>query len=129
MVLGNGFPRSPSDLIHCIESQWSSATIVPKCGCIYLWNVDNGSESSLKVQMEQESSLLVGAMGSRAKEFAIKQDIRLDYTYGVIDKCLLRATGGENALILTSEGMVGRVEERVAIFCRDSRLQIALIPL
>jgi cobalt/nickel transport system ATP-binding protein len=129
MVPGNGFPRSPSDLIHCLESQWDGAASVPECGCIYLWNVDSGSESSMKVRMEQEPTLFVGAMGSRAKEFAGQNDIPLDYTYGVIDKCLLRATGGENALILTSEGMVGRVESRVETFSHESGRQVTLVLL
>jgi len=48
-------------------------------------------------------------MGTRAKEFVGRERILLDYTYGVIDKCILKALNGENSLIITTGGMVGHV--------------------
>ena len=44
--------------------------------------------------------------GLGAKQHAADNHIDLDFTYGVIDKCILRAIIGESSLILTSTGMV-----------------------
>jgi hypothetical protein len=64
-------------------------------------------------------SLWIGAMGTRAKQRAAEGQIALDFTYGVIDKCLLRALSGESSLILTAGGMVRRVEVRVSAFAEE----------
>jgi cobalt/nickel transport system ATP-binding protein len=58
-------------------------------------------------------------MGTRAKQRAAEGQIALDFTYGVIDKCLLRALSGESSLILTAGGMVRRVEVRVSAFAEE----------
>jgi cobalt/nickel transport system ATP-binding protein len=65
-------------------------------------------------------------MGSRAKSLAEREKIALDFTYGVIDKCILRALIGEPSLILTSEGMVKRVERRVLAFDEESGISISV---
>jgi len=70
----------------------------------------------------------VGAMGTRAKQHAAGQQIPLDFTYGVIDKSILRAMLGEDALILTTGNMVRRVFDRVSEFSRQSGLSIPVVP-
>ena len=59
-------------------------------------------------------------MGTRAKQYAENSQIPLDFTYGVIDKCILKALLGEDSLILTTESMVKRVYQRVDAYGRES---------
>jgi cobalt/nickel transport system ATP-binding protein len=63
-------------------------------------------------------------MGTRAKQRAENEQIHLDFTYGVIDKCILKALLGENSLIMTSENMVDRVCRRVEAYVKESGIPI-----
>jgi cobalt/nickel transport system ATP-binding protein len=63
-------------------------------------------------------------MGTRAKQHAEVSQIRLEFTYGVIDKCILKALLGENTLIMTTDSMVQRVNQRVDAYCRESKIRI-----
>ena len=63
-------------------------------------------------------------MGTKAKRFAGDEKIDLDFTYGVIDKCLLRAVNGENSLVLTSGGMVEHTVGRIAAYMEESGREI-----
>jgi cobalt/nickel transport system ATP-binding protein len=63
-------------------------------------------------------------MGTRAKQQAMDHQITLDFTYGVIDKCILKALLGEESVILTTESMVQRVFDRVRDFSRENGLSI-----
>ena len=54
--------------------------------------------------------------------------IRLDFTYGVIDKCILKALLGEDSLILTTESMVNRVYQRVDAYGQESGISIPVKP-
>ena len=71
----------------------------------------------------------VGAMGTRAKQRAENSQIPLDFTYGVIDKCILKALLGEDSLILTTESMVRRVYQRVDAYGQESGIHIPVQPL
>ena len=66
----------------------------------------------------------IGAMGTRAKQRASDEGILLHYTYGVVDKCILRALLGENTTILTTGGMVRRVFERVEEYSQQGGVDI-----
>jgi cobalt/nickel transport system ATP-binding protein len=68
-------------------------------------------------------------MGTRAKNLAERESISLDFTYGVIDKGILRALVGECSVLLTPASMVPHVFRRVATYCRDSGNAIEVIPL
>jgi cobalt/nickel transport system ATP-binding protein len=59
-------------------------------------------------------------MGTRAKQCAATEEIGLEFTYGVIDKCILRALRGKDSLILTTGSMVPRVADRVDGYCKES---------
>jgi cobalt/nickel transport system ATP-binding protein len=59
-------------------------------------------------------------MGTRAKERASQERLIPEFTYGVIDKCILRALRGQDSLILTTSSMAGRVLTRVETYCRES---------
>jgi len=70
-----------------------------------------------------------GAMGTRAKNLAERESIVLDFTYGVIDKGILRALVGECSVLLTPASMVPHVFRRVETYCRESGNTIAVVPM
>lgn len=68
-----------------------------------------------------------GAMGTRAKRFCHDAGYLPDYTYGVVDKCLLSAMTGEDTLILTCGGMLDRVELRARLFAEESGVVVPVV--
>jgi cobalt/nickel transport system ATP-binding protein len=68
-------------------------------------------------------------MGTRAKQQAENSQIPLDFTYGVIDKCILKALLGEDSLVLTTGSMVDRVHKRVDDYGKESGIHITVTPL
>ncbi len=68
-----------------------------------------------------------GAMGTRAKRFCHDAGYLPDYTYGVVDKCLLSAMRGEDTLILTCGGMLDRVELRARLFAEESGIVVQVV--
>jgi cobalt/nickel transport system ATP-binding protein len=50
----------------------------------------------------------------------------LDFTYGVIDKCILKTLLGEDTLIMTTDSMVNRVTQRVDAYCQESGIRITV---
>jgi cobalt/nickel transport system ATP-binding protein len=68
-------------------------------------------------------------MGARAKNIAERESISLDFSYGVIDKGILRALVGESSLLLTPASMVPHVFRRVETYCRESGNTIAVISM
>lgn len=75
-------------------------------GRIYLCNADlTGGGNEVRRLIEQGTVDHVGgAMGTRAKEFANRERILLDYTYGVIDKCILKASSGGRTRLSSPPG-------------------------
>jgi cobalt/nickel transport system ATP-binding protein len=119
-------PRSVLDMMHCIETLLLQRAIPKACGTITVWNVDLGRDERLTAWLEGNKDVPVGAMGTRAKTRAESSGIRLEFTYGVIDKCILKALLGEDSLILTTSSMVSRVQKRVEAYCCESG---AVIPV
>jgi cobalt/nickel transport system ATP-binding protein len=76
-----------------------------------------------------QQDISIGAMGTRAKQHAENSRIALDFTYGVIDKCILKALLGGDSLILTTESMVRRVSQRVDAYGQESGIIIPVQPL
>jgi len=66
-------------------------------------------------------------MGSRAKITAGKRGIHVQYTYGVVDKCLLRAVNGKDTLIITTGSMMERVYDRINTFNEESGKKIRIV--
>ncbi|MDN5341097.1 MAG: cobalt/nickel transport system ATP-binding protein [Euryarchaeota archaeon] len=98
-------------------------------GRIYLCNADRTTGDEVRGLVERGTVDHVGAMGTRAKEFANRERILLDYTYGVIDKCILKALIGENSLIITTGGMVEHVRRRIGEYSAESGRALAVIPV
>lgn len=93
-------------------------------GRIYIADVGDGAADRVKNLLSSGTVERVGAMGTKAKRFAGDEKIALDFTYGVIDKCLLRAVNGENSLVLTSGGMVEHTVGRIAAYMEESGREI-----
>jgi cobalt/nickel transport system ATP-binding protein len=122
-------PRSVLDMVRIIENQMSRPYTHPAPGTISVCNVDTWETSALPAWVNARPGLAVGAMGTRAKQCAATESMALEFTYGVIDKCILRALRGQDSLILTNGSMVGRVSDRVAAYCADSGNAISVMVL
>jgi cobalt/nickel transport system ATP-binding protein len=66
-------------------------------------------------------------MGTNAKIMAEHARIPLDFTYGVIDKCILKALTGKDSLIMTSSGMVDHSIKRIRAYCQESGAVIEVV--
>ncbi|MDH7594047.1 MAG: ATP-binding cassette domain-containing protein [Methanomicrobiales archaeon] len=99
------------------------------CGTIYIADLSNGVSAHLPQLIEEKRIRHTGAMGTIAKREAARHGIQLHFTHGVIDKCLLRATMGEDSLIMTTGGMVARVRERVSEFSLSYKLDISIVEI
>ncbi len=118
-------PRTVLDMLQVIDVAFKKT---PCChaspGTISVFDVDSSPHDSLPGWLASHQGVSIGAMGTRAKQHAADNHIALDFTYGVIDKCILRAIIGESSLILTSTGMVRRVEQRVLEFDTVSGIRV-----
>jgi cobalt/nickel transport system ATP-binding protein len=117
-------PRTVLDMMHCIETLFEKSRSQSRHGTITVCNVDLDNRKSLPEWLSTHEGICTGAMGTRAKQCAENFDIHLDFTYSVIDKCILKALLGEDSLILTTESMVKRVYLRVDAYGRESGVQI-----
>ena len=120
-------PKSVLQLVSC-----SNGSTKPKAGkalgTIVVCDVDATGAEAIRVWTKANPSYRVGAMGTR-RVVAERESISLDFTYGVIDKGILRALVGESSLLLTRRQMVPRVAKRVETYCKESGNTIAVIPL
>jgi len=119
-------PHTVLDMMHCIETMVEKTARYTKPGTITICNVDRENREHLSTWISSRPGIPVGAMGTRAKQQAEISKIRLDFTYGVIDKCILKALLGENSLIMTTDSMVHRVNQRVDTYCRESGIRITV---
>jgi cobalt/nickel transport system ATP-binding protein len=122
-------PRSVLDMIHIVETLVSRSCRIRKYGIITVCNIDEDHHAPLSAWVTARQNLAVGAMGTRAKQRAQSEHLPLEFTYGVIDKCILRALSGQDSLILTTGSMAGRVMARVAAYCKESGNEITVLPL
>ncbi|MDO9325810.1 MAG: ATP-binding cassette domain-containing protein [Methanoregula sp.] len=117
-------PRTVLDMMHCIETLFEKTRGQSRHGMITVCNVDLDSRESLLAWLSIHKGICTGAMGTRAKQCAENSRIHLDFTYSVIDKCILKALGGDDSLILTTENMVKRVYLRADAYCQESGVRI-----
>ncbi len=123
-------PKSVLEFTDRIEREMHGhAPARDGAGKIYLCNADRTGGDELRALVEQGAVGHVGAMGTRAKEFANRERILLDYTYGVIDKCILKALIGESSLIITTGGMVEHVHRRIGEYSAESGRALAVTPV
>jgi len=126
--LGGKKPRTVLDMMQCIETLFEKPRDHRRNGNITVCNVDLDNSESLFKWVSMQQGISIGAMGTRAKQHAENSQISLDFTYGVIDKCILKALLGEDSLILTTESMVKRVYQRVDAYGKESKITISVQP-
>jgi cobalt/nickel transport system ATP-binding protein len=124
LLSGGKKPRTVLDMMQSIETLLEKSPPPARHGTITICNVDNATGEELSVWISARNDISVGAMGTRAKQQAEAFEIHLNFTYGVIDKCILKALLGEDSLILTTESMVRRVQQRVDAYCQESGTRI-----
>lgn len=122
-------PRSTLDMIHIIENMVKGSFPCITPGTISVCNVDRIGEFSLGTWVASQKNLSIGAMGTRAKQRAVQEELTLEFTYGVIDKCILRALRGKDSLILTTSKMVDRVGQRTLAYGQESGIAIPVVSL
>ena len=98
-------------------------------GKIYICNVDEAEEEEIRAMLEKIPAGFKGAMGTSAKVMAEKCGISIDFTYGVIDKCILKALIGKNSIIMTSGGMVDHTLQRIKDYGQESGAKIEAVRL
>jgi len=119
-------PRTVLDMMQCIETIVRNTRSPVQPGTITICNVDKAKWEDVSGWFSLRPKVSVGAMGTRAKQHAENSRIKLDFTYGVIDKCILKTLLGEDTLILTTESMVKRVTQRVDAYCQESGIRITV---
>ncbi|MDI9633410.1 MAG: ATP-binding cassette domain-containing protein [Methanolinea sp.] len=119
-------PKTVLDMLHAIDVAYANRFCAEKPGTITLYDVDSPCPVSISEWKARNPRVMVGAMGTRAKARVSEEKVPLDFSHGVIDKCILRALLGEDTLIVTTGSMVGRVRERVQEFSREYGIEIDL---
>jgi cobalt/nickel transport system ATP-binding protein len=117
-------PRTVLDMMQCIETIVRNTRSPVQPGTITICNVDKTTQEEVSGWFSLRPKVSVGAMGTRAKQHAENCRIKLDFTYGVIDKCILKTLLGEDTLIMTTDSMVKRVTQRVDAYCQESGIRI-----
>ncbi|MEN6518638.1 MAG: ATP-binding cassette domain-containing protein [Methanospirillum sp.] len=117
-------PFSVLDMLQVIDHAFEHDCCRPPPGAIAVCDLDLPDNGALAPWLAARPGISIGAMGTRAKQRAADEEIPLHFTYGVVDKCILRALLGENTAILTNGGMVRRVVERVEEYSRQSGVEI-----
>ena len=113
---GDRPPRNVLELTNLLErAKVSFPKVSP--GKIYLYDVDHAEPSEIRSFLDSGSVKYVGAMGTSAKMMAEREKICLDFTFGVIDKSILKATTGQSSQIMTSGGMVEHAIHRIGAYC------------
>jgi len=117
-------PRTTLDMLNVFDRAFHNRPCFGEPGSITVANVDTAGPDLIRNWVIARPGISIGAMGTRAKQRASDHHIPLEFTYGVIDKCILKALLGEDSLILTTESMVQRVFNRVEEFCQENGLSI-----
>jgi cobalt/nickel transport system ATP-binding protein len=129
MVKKTQSPKSVLQLVSSLEQNFRKPGADRIPGTITVCDVDATGTDEIKAWIADHPGIRRGAMGTRAKNLAERESIALDFTYGVIDKGILRALVGENSVLLTPASMVPHVFRRVETYCRESGNRIAVVPL
>lgn len=122
-------PRTVLEMMHAIDMAFKTTPVHVGSGSITVGIVEDLDRGSLAAWRAEHPVAVIGAMGTRAKELAGQEHLTLEFTYGVIDKCILRALRGHESLILTTRSMAGRVTARIGMYCTESGNAINVIPL
>lgn len=117
-------PRTALDMLNVFDRAFHNRPCPGEPGSITVGNVDKDSPDVIRDWIISRPGISIGTMGTRAKQCSSDLHITVDFTYGVIDKCILKALLGEDSLILTTESMEQRVFSRIREFCQENDLVI-----
>ncbi|HOK58684.1 MAG TPA: ATP-binding cassette domain-containing protein [Methanothrix sp.] len=120
-------PRNIVDLMHLIES--AAGISGRKPGRIYICDISGTPPSRIRDILSSGAVSYIGAMGTKAKMVANEELLELDFSYGVVDKCVLKAIAGRSSLIITSGGMVEHAERRIRSYAEEFGIEIEVIIL
>jgi cobalt/nickel transport system ATP-binding protein len=120
-------PKSILELCDLLDSRTRDSVVGASRGKIYICNVDEVPHTRIKGILENIRADFTGAMGTSAKIMAEESLIPLDFTYGVIDKCILKALIGKTSLIMTSGGMVNHAMQRIKAYGLESGVEIEAV--
>lgn len=120
------YPRSILQFTDMLDGALSCCQCHPSTGTINVCNVDSTNPAEIRRFISDQDARL-GVMGTSAKKLAEKENFRPDFTYGVIDKCILKALVGEHSVILTSGGMVQHICHRIDEYSDESGKGILVI--
>jgi len=126
---GDRPPRNILELTNMLETRAKVGCPKVSPGKIYLYNADRADPGEIRSFLDSGSAKYVGAMGTSAKMTAEREKIRLDFTFGVIDKSILKATTGQSSLIMTSGGMVEHAMRRIEAYCDEwgAKIQVSVL--
>jgi len=127
IVRGSKPPRNILELCDLLQPKAREGT--GASGKIYICDVDQIPGGEIQALIDRASVSFIGGMGTAAKALSERCSISLDFTYGVIDKCILKALTGKSALIMTSGGMVDHSQHRIQDYCRESGAEIEICSL
>ncbi len=127
LLNGSKPPRNVLELTDLLETGNRGTASQGVLGKIYICNVDEPDPEGIKEILEKSHVSYTGAMGTNAKIVAERAGIPLDFTYGVIDKCILKALTGKDSLIMTSGGMVDHSIKRIQAYCKESGSEIEVV--
>jgi cobalt/nickel transport system ATP-binding protein len=129
LLNGSRPPTNILELTDLVESKNRRKDSRSTFGKIYVSNVDYANPDQIKSILNNSNATYIGAMGTNAKMLAEQTRIPLDFTYGVIDKCILKALTGKTSLILTSGGMADHSIKRIQAYCIESGSNIEVVKL
>lgn len=116
---GDRPPRNILELTNLLETKAKVGCPKVSPGKIYIYDVDHADPEEIRAFLDSGIAKYVGAMGTSAKMMADREKIGLDFTFGVIDKSILKATTGQSSLIMTSGGMVEHAFRRIEAYCDE----------
>lgn len=127
LLNGSKPPRNVLELTDLLETGTRGTASQEVLGKIYICNADEPGPEGIKDILEKSHVSYTGAMGTNAKIVAEHARIPLDFTYGVIDKCILKALTGKDSLIMTSGGMIDHSIKRIRAYCQESGSEIEVV--
>ena len=127
---GRKTPKSILELCDLLQGRGDGNTVREENrGKIYICNADELEPERAAELARRVDADCTGAMGTRAKLLAEEANLRLDFTYGVIDKCILKALAGRSCLIFVSRGMLEQVQRRIEAYSQQSGAKINSVDL
>jgi cobalt/nickel transport system ATP-binding protein len=127
LLNGSRPPRNILELTDLLEARTDEAAKRVLPGTIFICNVEEMGPDKIRKMIERTRPDYTGAMGTNAKVMAGELHLSPDFTYGVIDKCILKSLIGKNSLIMTSGGMADHALQRIEAYGRESGTAIEAV--